>query len=49
MARLARAAREASRDPERFCDAVVATMLGTEGPADDVALLALVTDGAAQA
>src|SRR5207253_2298468 len=39
MARLAAAARSAGREPERFCDTVVAEMLGTEGPADDVALL----------
>lgn len=43
MERLARAAAEADRDPERFCDAVVASMLGSEGPADDVALLAIAT------
>jgi serine phosphatase RsbU (regulator of sigma subunit) len=43
MDRLARAARTADRDPERFCDEVLAAMLGTEGPADDVALLAVAT------
>jgi serine phosphatase RsbU (regulator of sigma subunit) len=43
MDRLALAARAAARDPEAFCDAVVAEMLGTEGPADDVALLAVAT------
>jgi serine phosphatase RsbU (regulator of sigma subunit) len=43
MRRLAQAARGADRDPERFCDAVVAEMLGGEGPADDVALLAIAT------
>jgi serine phosphatase RsbU (regulator of sigma subunit) len=43
MARLAEAARDAGRDPERFCDAVVDAMLGTDGPADDVALLAVAT------
>ena len=41
--RLARAARTAKRDPEAFCDAVVEQMLGSEGPADDVALLAVAT------
>jgi serine phosphatase RsbU (regulator of sigma subunit) len=44
LARLASAARVAERDPERFCDAVVRAMLGTEGPLDDVALLAVATD-----
>jgi serine phosphatase RsbU (regulator of sigma subunit) len=44
MARLAEAARDAERDPERFCDAVVEAMLGSEGPADDVALLAVAAD-----
>jgi serine phosphatase RsbU (regulator of sigma subunit) len=43
MRRLADAARKADRDPERFCDAVVLAMLGSEGPADDVALLAVAT------
>ena len=43
LERLARAAGQASRDPERFCDAVVREMLGGEGPADDVALLAIAT------
>ncbi|MEA2368208.1 MAG: hypothetical protein QOH38_926 [Thermoleophilaceae bacterium] len=46
MARLADVARGAERDPERFCDAVVDAMLGSEGPADDVALLAVATDPA---
>ena len=41
LERLRRAARAASRDPERFCDEVVERMLGGEGPADDVALLAI--------
>jgi serine phosphatase RsbU (regulator of sigma subunit) len=41
--RLVRAARAASREPEAFCDAVVEQMLGSEGPADDVALLAVAT------
>ena len=36
-------ARTAKRDPEAFCDAVVEQMLGSEGPADDVALLAVAT------
>jgi serine phosphatase RsbU (regulator of sigma subunit) len=49
MARLAEAARGAARDPEGFCDAVVQQMLGTEGPADDVALLVVATDGAVPA
>jgi serine phosphatase RsbU (regulator of sigma subunit) len=49
MARLAAAARAAGRDPERFCDTVVDEMLGTEGPADDVALLVVATDGAVPA
>ena len=44
MRRLADAARRADRDPDRFCDAVVEAMLGTEGPSDDVALLAVATD-----
>ncbi|MFL5781816.1 MAG: PP2C family protein-serine/threonine phosphatase [Thermoleophilaceae bacterium] len=43
MERLADAARGADRDPERFCDAVLRAMLGSEGPADDVALLAVAT------
>jgi serine phosphatase RsbU (regulator of sigma subunit) len=43
MRRLADAARRADRDPERFCDAVLSAMLGSEGPADDVALLAVAT------
>jgi serine phosphatase RsbU (regulator of sigma subunit) len=43
MRRLADAARQADRDPDRFCDAVVLAMLGSEGPADDVALLAVAT------
>jgi serine phosphatase RsbU (regulator of sigma subunit) len=43
LERLADAARRADRDPERFCDAVLSTMLGSEGPADDVALLAIAT------
>jgi serine phosphatase RsbU (regulator of sigma subunit) len=49
MARLATAARSAGRDPERFCDVVVEEMLGTEGPADDVALLVVATNGAVPA
>jgi serine phosphatase RsbU (regulator of sigma subunit) len=49
MARLAEAASGAARDPERFCDAVVEQMLGTEGPADDAALLVVATDGAVPA
>lgn len=43
LERLARAAGQASRDPERFCDSVVREMLGGDGPADDVALLAIAT------
>jgi serine phosphatase RsbU (regulator of sigma subunit) len=46
LARLLSAASGASREPERFCDTVVEEMLGTEGPADDVALLAIRADGA---
>jgi serine phosphatase RsbU (regulator of sigma subunit) len=46
LARLATAAASAGREPERFCDSVVEAMLGTEGPSDDVALLALATNGA---
>jgi serine phosphatase RsbU (regulator of sigma subunit) len=49
MARLAAAASGAGRDPEQFCDTVVQEMLGTEGPADDVALLVVATDGAVPA
>ena len=41
--RLARAAHTATRDPEAFCDAVLEQMLGSEGPPDDVALLAVAT------
>jgi serine phosphatase RsbU (regulator of sigma subunit) len=43
LQRLADAARHADRDPERFCDEVLGEMLGSDGPADDVALLALAT------
>ncbi|HEX8074467.1 MAG TPA: GAF domain-containing SpoIIE family protein phosphatase [Thermoleophilaceae bacterium] len=43
LERLARAAAAAGRDPERFCDAVVAEMLAGGGPDDDVALLAVAT------
>jgi serine phosphatase RsbU (regulator of sigma subunit) len=43
LERLAAAASKAGRDPERFCDSVVAEMLGGDGPADDVALLAIAT------
>ncbi|HEX8646973.1 MAG TPA: GAF domain-containing SpoIIE family protein phosphatase [Thermoleophilaceae bacterium] len=39
--RLARAAAAAGDEPESACDSVVAEMLGDEGPADDVALLAV--------
>ena len=42
MERLAQVARSATRDPEGFCDAVLAQMLGSEGPVDDVAMLAVV-------
>ena len=45
LGRLASAARGAEREPERFCDAVLRAMLGTEGPLDDVALLAVAVDG----
>jgi sigma-B regulation protein RsbU (phosphoserine phosphatase) len=45
LERLARAAAEAGRDPEAACDHVLKTMLGDEGPADDVALLAVAVDG----
>ena len=41
---LAEAAAGAGRDVERACDHVVAAMLGKEGPADDVALLAVAID-----
>ena len=41
MERLARVARSATHDPEGFCDAVLAEMLGSEGPVDDVAMLAV--------
>jgi serine phosphatase RsbU (regulator of sigma subunit) len=44
LARLAQAARGAGRDPEVACDHVVQAMLGEEGPADDVAVLALTVD-----
>jgi len=40
--RLARAAAEAGTDPEAACEHIVRAMLGDEGPADDVALLAVV-------
>ncbi|MDQ3936755.1 MAG: SpoIIE family protein phosphatase [Actinomycetota bacterium] len=43
--RLARAAAAAGHEPEAACDSVVAAMLGDEGPADDVALLAVAVDG----
>ena len=39
--RLASVASTAGSDPERACDRVVSTMLQDEGPADDVALLAV--------
>jgi serine phosphatase RsbU (regulator of sigma subunit) len=39
--RLAAAAAGAGRDPEQACDQVVKAMLGDEGPADDVAVLAV--------
>jgi sigma-B regulation protein RsbU (phosphoserine phosphatase) len=39
--RLAKAAAGAAHDPEQACDQVVAAMLGDEGPADDVAILAV--------
>jgi sigma-B regulation protein RsbU (phosphoserine phosphatase) len=41
LGRLAEAAAKAGLDPERACDRVVAAMLRDEGPADDVALLAV--------
>ena len=43
MARLARVARGAPREPEHFCDEVIDRMLGGEGPADDVAVVAIAT------
>ena len=43
MARLARVARGAPREPQRFCDKVIGRMLGGEGPADDVAVVAIAT------
>jgi serine phosphatase RsbU (regulator of sigma subunit) len=39
--RLASAAASAGHDPEAACDHLVEAMLGGEGPADDVALLAV--------
>ena len=41
LARLERAARGASREPGAFCDDVIERMLGGEGPADDVAVVAI--------
>ena len=41
LERLAVAAAAAGGDPESACDRVIAAMLGAEGPADDVALLAV--------
>ncbi|MEA2475280.1 MAG: hypothetical protein QOE06_3195 [Thermoleophilaceae bacterium] len=41
LERLATAAAGAGHDPELACDRVVAAMLGDEGPADDVAILAV--------
>ena len=41
LRRLAEAASGAGADPEQACDSIVAAMLGDEGPADDVALLAV--------
>ncbi len=43
LSRLARVARSAPREPERFCDEVIDRMLGGEGPADDVAVVAIAT------
>ena len=45
LARLAGAAASAGRDPEAACDHVVRAMLGSEGPVDDVALLAVAIGG----
>ena len=47
LARLARAASGAGHDPEIACDRVVEAMLGGDGPADDVAVLALSIDSRA--
>jgi serine phosphatase RsbU (regulator of sigma subunit) len=44
LEQLATAAAGAGHDVERACDHVVAAMLGEEGPADDVALLAVAID-----
>jgi serine phosphatase RsbU (regulator of sigma subunit) len=43
LARLERVARAAPREPERFCDEVIDRMLSGEGPADDVAAVAIAT------
>ena len=43
--RLAQVAATAGRDPEAACDHVLRAMLGDEGPADDVALLAVAVTG----
>ncbi len=45
LERLASAAATASHDPEAACDHLVRAMLGGEGPADDVALLAVAVAG----
>jgi serine phosphatase RsbU (regulator of sigma subunit) len=45
LERLADAARSMGTDPEAACDRVVRAMLGGEGPADDVAVLAVAVDG----
>ncbi|MBV9213083.1 MAG: SpoIIE family protein phosphatase [Actinobacteria bacterium] len=43
LSRLERVARGAPREPEPFCDEVLERMLGGEGPADDVAVVAVAT------
>jgi serine phosphatase RsbU (regulator of sigma subunit)/anti-sigma regulatory factor (Ser/Thr protein kinase) len=44
LARLARAAESAPREPDAFVDALVAELLGSEARQDDVALLAILLD-----
>ena len=45
LERLLRAAGQAGHDPEAACDHLLRIMLGDEGPADDVALLAVAVTG----
>jgi serine phosphatase RsbU (regulator of sigma subunit) len=45
FARLAQVAAAAGHEPEAACDHVIRAMLGDEGPADDVALLAVAVNG----